>query len=99
MLVALVGVPVTPTQIPVEFKHCSHICVPLQEGAVGALKGECFSAFVTFWLRERVGIIGLDRSSQRGPRTPRIVPEDGHIAVGGEGKEDGKGYKHPFALV
>lgn len=63
---------------------------------MGALKGECFSAFVTFWLRERIGIIGLDRISQRGPRTPRIVSEDGHIALAGGGKEDAKDTDTPL---
>lgn len=44
-LVALEGVLVVSTQIPVvsEVKHHSHSCVPLQEGALGALKGGMLS--------------------------------------------------------
>lgn len=41
-LAALEGVLVVSTQIPAEVKHRSPSCVPLQEGVLGALKGECF---------------------------------------------------------
>lgn len=39
-LAALEGVLVVSTQIPAEVKHRSPSCVPLQEGVLGALKGE-----------------------------------------------------------